>query len=57
MSNFWLKLVGNVQKHISECPYGEVSISFLMHSGSIQKIIINHTAKYMDISEVPDVSV
>ncbi len=57
MSNFWAKLIGNIQKHISECPYGEISLSFVMHSGSIQKIVITHTEKYMDISEVRDVSV
>lgn len=57
MSSFWAKLIGNIQKHISECPYGEISLSFVMHSGSIQKIVITHTEKYMDISEVRDVSV
>ncbi len=57
MNSFWTKLIGNIQKHISECPFGELSLSFVIHSGSIQKIIINHTEKYMDISEVPDVSI
>jgi len=57
MSDYWSKLVGNLQKHLSECPYGEVSLSFIVHSGSIEKIIINHTERYMDITEVPNVDI
>jgi len=56
MNNFWKRLIAQLQKHLSECPYGEVSLSFIVHSGSIEKIIINHTERYMDITEVPDVS-
>ena len=57
MSNFWPKIIGNIQKLLSVCSYGEISVTFVVHSGSINKIFINHTAKYMDISEVPDVSI
>lgn len=56
MSNFWSKIIKNLQLHILECPYGEVSVSFIIHAGCIEKINITHIEKYMDIAEVPDVS-
>jgi len=56
MNNFWAKLIRNIQKHLSECPFGEISLSFVVHSGNIQKIMITHTERYMDISEVRDVA-
>lgn len=53
MNSHWEKLCLNLQKHVSECPFGEVSLSLIVHSGSIQKVIIQHSEKYLDISEVP----
>lgn len=57
MNDFWTKIIHNLQRHIVECPYGEVSLNFIIHSGTIQKINITHVEKYMDISEVPNVSI
>jgi hypothetical protein len=57
MSNDWAKLINNIEKHLSECPFGEVSLTFIVHSGSIGKIKISHTENYMDISEVRDVAI
>ncbi len=56
MNNFWSKLISNLQSHILECPYGEVSLSFIIHAGSIEKINITHIEKFKSIEEVPDVS-
>lgn len=56
MNKYWAKIIQNLEHHLAECPFGEVSLSFIVHAGRIEKINITHTERYMDISEVPDVS-
>lgn len=57
MNKEWIKIFNNLQKHLSECSYGTVGLIFEMHSGGIAKVQIQHVDKYMDVSEVPDVSI
>jgi hypothetical protein len=57
MCKDWAKIIQNLERHLSACPFGEVSLSFIVHAGRIEKYSITHTEKYLDISEVPDVSV
>lgn len=56
LNKHWERIIQNLERHLAECPFGEVSLTFIVHSGRVEKININHIEKYMDISEVPDVS-